>query len=140
MPSRPPVTKHSILYLEDNAYLTAAVAEYLKKAGYEVDCVHNIEDARDRVANRAYSLALLDLRLTRKGTLDGFQFASELEQRSPSTMLVIFSGCLTPEIEHETRRRNIKVISKPTPLPALRAIISTYLRERYLLHSASSRF
>lgn len=123
--------KHSILLLDDDHTLTAAVSEYLCKAGYDVDCAHTLEDARYRVAQKSYSAALVDLNLSGAGSREGFDFACHLQGRAPGMLLVLFSGLLTPEIEIETVRRRMKVIAKPTPLPALRAIVSTYLRQRY---------
>lgn len=130
--------KHTILYLDDNPSLTTAVREYLVKAGFEVDCAHNVEEAKDRVSRKSYSIVLIDLRLSPAGALDGFDFACQLQEQSPWMLLVVFSACLTPDIEVETIRRRMKVISKPTPLPALRAMISTYLREKYPLYPAFS--
>lgn len=129
--------KHTILYLDDNPSLTAAVSEYLAKAGYEVDCAHNIEEATTRILQKTYSIVLVDLRLSAAGSLDGFDFACKLQKEAPWMLLVLFSACLTPDIELETIRRRMKVISKPTPLPALRAMIGTYLREKYPLYPVS---
>lgn len=130
--------KHAILYLDDNARLTAAVSEYLAKAGFEVDCAHNVEEARHRVSQKPYSVVLVDLRLSAANSLDGFDFACRLQEQAPWMLVVLFSACLTPDIELETMRRGMKVISKPTPLPALRAMITTYLREKYPLYPAFS--
>lgn len=130
--------KHTILYLEDSPEMAEAVCAYLAKAGYEVDWVHNVKDARDLVSRRRYSMVLVDLRLSNSNrTLEGFQFACELQERRQSPLVVLFSACFTPEIEVETLRRRMKLISKPTPLPALRAMVSTYLRERYPTYSVT---
>ena len=126
--------KHSILYVDDNKSLTAAVSEYLGRAGYEVDCAHTIAEAKARFSQKTYSMVLVDLKLSTTATLEGLEFACAIRDQSPWTPLALFSACISPEVEVETIRRKMKIICKPTPLPALRAMISTYLRERYPLY------
>jgi DNA-binding response OmpR family regulator len=122
--------KHNILYLDDNESLTSVVSEYLSASGYTVDCAHTVAEASRLFSQRVYSMVLIDLSISGQ-SLDGFEFACRLQDYSPWTPLMLFSACITPQVEVETIKRRIKIVSKPKPLPELRAIISAYLNEKY---------
>lgn len=122
--------RHNILYLDDNEALTSVIADYLERHGYTVDCAHTVAEATALSAKVTYSLFIIDIRLS-GGSLDGFEFACHLQEHSPWAPLMLFSACITPQVELDSARRRIKIVSKPKPLPHLKAIIDAYLEERY---------
>ena len=86
----PPVTAagSTILVVEDEAALGAAVAEALADAGFIVDRAGDGLEALERVGSRAYDLIVCDLKMPR---LDGPSFYRELErQNAPLARRILF--------------------------------------------------
>jgi two-component system NtrC family sensor kinase len=70
----------SVLVVEDEAALGAAVAEALGDAGFSVDRASDGLEALERVRQKPYDLVVCDLKMPR---LDGTQFYRELEVLNP---------------------------------------------------------
>ena len=70
----------SVLVVEDEAALGAAVAEALRDAGFEVERAGDGQEALDQIETRAYDLIICDLKMPR---LDGPAFHRELIARHP---------------------------------------------------------
>ena len=70
----------SILLVEDEAPLAAAVTDSLRDAGYRVDRAADGEDALARIGQRSYDLVICDLKMPR---LDGKAFYRMLSAASP---------------------------------------------------------
>jgi CheY-like chemotaxis protein len=78
----------SILVVEDEAALGAAVAEALADVGFVVDRAGDGVEALERVAARTYDLIVCDLKMPR---LDGPSFFRELEKRNaPLARRILF--------------------------------------------------
>ena len=122
--------RHNILFLDDSEALTEVIADYLGAYGYTVDRAHTVAQATALFKKTVYSMILIDVRLSGK-SLAGLEFACHLQEQSPWMPLMLFSACISPQVDLETTRRRIKVVSKPKPLPELKAIIDGYLYEKY---------
>ena len=86
----PPVTAagSTILVVEDEAALGAAVAEALVDAGFIVDRANDGQEALERVRSRAYDLIVCDLKMPR---LDGPSFYRELQkENAPLARRILF--------------------------------------------------
>jgi PAS domain S-box-containing protein len=70
----------SVLVVEDEAALGAAVAEALADAGFAVDRAGDGMEALEKIRSRSYDLIVCDLKMPR---LDGASFYRELEQQNP---------------------------------------------------------
>ena len=70
----------SLLVVEDEAQLAAAVTESLRDAGYSVEHAADGEQALKRVAAQAFDLVVCDLKMPR---VDGKAFFRELSLKSP---------------------------------------------------------
>ena len=70
----------SLLVVEDEAQLAAAVTESLRDAGYVVDHAADGEAALECVAAKSFDLVVCDLKMPR---LDGKAFFRELSSKSP---------------------------------------------------------
>ena len=83
-----PAAGSTVLVVEDEAALGAAVAEALVDAGFIVDRAGDGVEALERVGARAYDLIVCDLKMPR---LDGPSFYRELEKRNaPLTRRILF--------------------------------------------------
>jgi len=81
-PSMPvAVADASVLVVEDEAALAAAVSDALKDAGYAVDHAHDGEHALEIIAARAFDVVVCDLKMPR---LDGRAFYRALTERWPA--------------------------------------------------------
>jgi CheY-like chemotaxis protein len=70
----------SLLVVEDEAKLAAAVTESLRDAGYSVEHASDGEQALHRVAAHKFDVVICDLKMPR---LDGKAFFRELSSKSP---------------------------------------------------------
>ena len=70
----------SLLVVEDEAMLRAAIGRYLRKQGYEVETVERGDEALARLAQRPFDLVLLDLRLQ---DMAGDEVYQTLRSRAP---------------------------------------------------------
>jgi PAS domain S-box-containing protein len=78
----------SVLVVEDEAALGAAVAESLQDDGFAVDRASDGIEALDRLSAQHFDLIICDLKMPR---LDGIQFYRELEAKRPEmTARVMF--------------------------------------------------
>jgi signal transduction histidine kinase/CheY-like chemotaxis protein len=95
-PAKPPVTQadfesligSTVLVVEDEPALAAAVSEALTDAGFVVDRAGDGEEALRRVAKKPYDLIVCDLKMPK---IDGMQFYHRLSVEYPdSARRVIF--------------------------------------------------
>jgi two-component system cell cycle sensor histidine kinase/response regulator CckA len=81
----------SILVVEDEAALAAAVSELLTDAGYQVECASDGKDALDRIGIGPFDLVICDLKMPR---VDGQAFYRALTKGMPAmaTRVVFVTG------------------------------------------------
>jgi two-component system response regulator BaeR len=83
-----------IFIVEDEPRLAALLADYLRKSGYEADCIGDGREVVPRVRERAPDLLLLDLMLPGK---DGIEICKEI--RSFSSLPIIMVTARVEEID-----------------------------------------
>ena len=109
----------TILVVEDEAALGAAVAEALADAGFSVDRAGDGVEALERVQARAYDLIVCDLKMPR---LDGPSFFRELEKRNaPLARRILFvtGDVAGTEAEHFLEESGCRWLAKPFRLKDL---------------------
>jgi DNA-binding response OmpR family regulator len=86
-----PVTEHSgrLLLLDDSDLYRSTLMGLLESAGYEVVEARRLSEARQRMRDRHYDLAILDLQLE-DGS--GSELIPELREHAPATRLLLLSG------------------------------------------------
>jgi two-component system OmpR family response regulator len=75
-----------ILLVEDDQRLSALVAGYLRKHGYEVQTVLHGDEALDAIVSGAPDLVVLDINLPGK---DGFQICREARERFDGVIIMV---------------------------------------------------
>jgi signal transduction histidine kinase len=87
----PAVAGASVLVVEDEAALAAAVIDALRDAGYVVDHAADGEDALAKVKTQSFDLVVCDLKMPR---MDGKTFYRVLEDAAPelSTHVIFVTG------------------------------------------------
>jgi DNA-binding response OmpR family regulator len=78
-----------ILIIEDEINLAKNIADILKKERYEVEMVHNAEDAMDRFYENHYDLLLLDIMLPK---MDGITFIDTLRRANETIPVLMLSA------------------------------------------------
>ena len=82
----------TILLVEDDAIITAALTERLTEAGYTVNAFANADDALQALDKIAPQLIVTDVRLP--GT-DGIDFLKQIKQRDQSISVIVMTGYAT---------------------------------------------
>jgi signal transduction histidine kinase len=109
----------TVLVVEDEAALGAAVAEALTDAGFTVDRANDGLEALERVRAAAYDLIVCDLKMPR---LDGTQFYRELEVKDPALarrILFVTGDVAGTEAERFLEETGCQWLAKPFRLKDL---------------------
>jgi two-component system repressor protein LuxO len=78
-----------VLLVEDTASLALAFATQLENDGIRVDTAHLGEEARSKLSQNTYALALLDLQLP---DLDGLDLLREIRERGDETLVIVVTA------------------------------------------------
>jgi DNA-binding NtrC family response regulator len=92
--------RYRLLVVDDLIDWQKTLGGLLSEAGYEVQMVGSIVDARDKLVTTNFDLAVLDVRLdeTDENNTDGLDLAEEIKRRWPKTKVVIATGYGTPPV------------------------------------------
>jgi CheY-like chemotaxis protein len=117
----------SILVVDDEPIVAAAIADILEFEGYEVETAKNGREALERIAARSYDLILCDLQMPE---LDGAGLYHELERQQPSLLqrLAFVSGSTdVPEYANFCQRTAVTLLGKPFTLEDLLRLVQRLL-------------
>jgi two-component system nitrogen regulation response regulator NtrX len=122
--------KSSILIVDDEAGVRAALSGVLRDEGYTVDAVDSGESCLDRVVRSAYDVILLDIWLP---GMDGLTTLARLKERHVEVPIVMISG----HGNIESAVRAIKMgafdfVEKPLSLDKTVLVVGNALRQRQL--------
>ncbi|WP_456342982.1 response regulator, partial [Thermovibrio sp.] len=87
-----------VLVLEDEASLRDILALILEDFGYEVEEAGSLKEAREKLNEEEFDLALVDLRLP-DGS--GMELVREIKRRSPETEVIIITAYASTETVKE---------------------------------------
>jgi two-component system NtrC family sensor kinase len=122
-----PVAGASVLVVEDEAPLAAAVTDCLREAGYAVDRAADGEEALAKVAERAFDVVVCDLKMPR---LDGKAFYRQLAARSPRTaqrVIFVTGDVAGTDAEQFLEESGCRWLAKPFRLGDLLRAVSERL-------------
>lgn len=80
-----------ILLVEDDFQLSSAIETFLKIKNYQVEAVHDGENAIDCIDNRAYDLYITDINLPNVTGLDIVKYIRQKDKNSPIIMITASS-------------------------------------------------
>ncbi len=123
----PAARSGSLLIVEDEEALRAAISRYLTRLGYRVEGVGRGDEALALLAQRSFDLILLDLRLL---DMTGDEVYRMLQERAPeqAQRVVFMTGDLSrPAAAEFVRESGRAVIAKPFQLAELDARIAELL-------------
>lgn len=78
-----------LLLVEDEIFLSEALAKGLRKRGYAVDCAYDGEEALELYSINEYDLMLLDLNLPR---IDGMEVLRRIREKDSALRVLILSA------------------------------------------------
>ena len=99
------VRRSRILIVEDHKDLLERYRAWLERADFDVDCSPGKEDALQKVAERIYDGALIDVMLTNSPRdRGGFEVIDAIAENEEGTALVILSGSSNVDVPHTILR------------------------------------
>ena len=124
----------TVLVVEDERSLHAALTDYLTTAGYEVLCVGEVEEAQALLAHVEFDFVVTDLRLSPLDHGGGLLVITASRERNVRTRVVVITGCDEPEIEAEAIRLGVDLfLRNPVALGELaRAMAAMHEEETCL--------
>jgi len=109
-----------ILIVDDQDSILHAVNRFFTRAGFVVDCAHELEEAEALVTHIAYDLVIADLSLSEQGSTEGLEIVRYVRRCCPHTRVIILTAYGSPSIESEALRRGCdRFVLKPKSLSDL---------------------
>lgn len=107
----------SILVVDDDEDNCANLRDILVDLGYDVEIALDGTEALDKLARRAFTVALLDLKMP---GMDGLTLVRAIKKRSPRTESLLVTAFATSQVEAEARAAGAaRIVNKPIDLPEL---------------------
>jgi two-component system response regulator AtoC len=126
-----PQVRVRVLFVDDDHAFRDALAEALRHSGFDVNEASSAEEALRLADEGAYDVALVDLRLP---GLSGEELVGELQQRAPSTEIIVLTGHATVESAVRTLKEGAyDFLSKPCGLEELETTLRRAHEKRTLV-------
>ena len=114
-----------ILLIDDNPAILSMLQQHLllRARRSEIHCAVDRGEAEALIGSYTYSLVIADLALD-KYSLEGLAIIRHLHYLPLRPRIIVFTGCVTPELEAEARREGADaVVSKGSSLAGLTRLI-----------------
>lgn len=118
-----------LLLVDDDLSILFALQRYFERAGYDVQCASELEEAEALAVCRAYDLVIVDLSLSNESSTEGLEIVRFVRRQCPNARLIVLTASPAPAIEHEAIRRGAHAfLRKPRPLAEI-ARMATHLMD-----------
>jgi two-component system, NtrC family, response regulator HydG len=115
----------SILVVDDDVDTCRNLADILSDLGYHVDTAHDGPTALERVRQKAYDIALLDLKMP---GMDGVTLYREIKRLRSGTVAIIVTAYASSETAHDALTAGAwQMLPKPVDFPKLLALVEEAL-------------
>lgn len=112
----------SFLLIDDEDLVSVAFAEYLRRAGYVVEAVTELEAARRKLVERVFDTIWLDLQTTGATTGECIAFLEEIRRSFTVPRIIAVSAFGSSELERTARAAGADCYStKPFDFAAMTA-------------------
>jgi DNA-binding NtrC family response regulator len=126
-----PMTKHSLLLVDDDRQVLESMADWLRSQGYSLDTAAGYADALEKLRGHTYDLVLADIRL-RDG--DGFDLLEQCRRNWPAAQVILITGYGTPDHAIEAIRAGaFDYLTKPLIDDELLMAVERALSQRGVL-------
>jgi DNA-binding NtrC family response regulator len=121
----------SILVVDDDVDTCRNLADILGDLGYQVDTAHDGPTALERVREKAYEIALLDLKMP---GMDGVSLYREIKQRRSGMVAIIVTAYASSETAQEALTAGAwQILPKPVDFPRLLGLVDEALGQPLVL-------
>jgi len=120
--------KLRILIVEDDENIRETMKNILEQKGYETDAAETGAEAEQKLKNKFFNLALLDIKLP---DMEGTQLLAKLHETTPKMVKIMVTGY--PSIENAMEALNQGAdayVTKPVKPAKLLALIKEKLEEQ----------
>lgn len=116
----------TILLIDDEEPILAAMAEYFVAHGYDVACARDESAALTLLEQIDFRIVITDLRLSRSDRFEGLHILDRIRTRCPHTACIVLTAYGFPDNEARARQRGARVfLQKPQPLGEISRIVAT---------------
>jgi len=117
-----------ILVADDEPALCSLLVKALQDAGYDVEGVHDGEQALERLDHAHFDLLLMDVWMPR---LTGLEVMARLRDRASAPRVIVMTGDATPVTAIAALREQAwQYLGKPFAIPVLRERVARALESR----------
>jgi DNA-binding NtrC family response regulator len=129
--------KPTILLVDDEPATQFGFGRYLSRAGYEIQAVSTLAEAREAASSKTYDVVLLDLHLPDGNGLD---WVVDLRMQQPNASIVMITGSGDIPAAVESMRRGAdQFLTKPVNLKDLEVFLRKGLELETLRHGHAVR-
>ena len=86
--------KKSILIIDDDKSILRFFALILQKQEFETDTAETGEEAMEKISNRSYDLALIDVKLP---DIEGIDLVGRINSKNPNLIKIVITGFASVE-------------------------------------------
>jgi len=118
-----------VLVVDDEPNIRQSIQQALQRAGAVSEVAADAPEAAQRIADDAFDVLLLDLRLP---GMSGLELIDELEHVAPALPIIVFSAHASPEVAAEAIQRGaVDFLEKPfSPDRVRRAVLRAASQQR----------
>ena len=120
--------KKTIIIVDDDKFILNVFSRILQKQGYNVDVVETGQETLEKINEKKYDLALIDVNLP---DINGIDLVSKLNSINPDLIKIVITGF--PSIEDATSAMDQGVIAylvKPVKSEELIELIAKKLKKQ----------
>ncbi|QEG21342.1 sigma-54-dependent transcriptional regulator [Mariniblastus fucicola] len=100
-----------LLIVDDDQHLLQSMGQWLETQGFAIQVASNVKEAKTRLANDTFDVALIDLRL---GDEDGFELLEFCKNSVPQMVAILMTGYANIDTGVEAMRRGAAdLLTKP---------------------------
>jgi ActR/RegA family two-component response regulator len=115
---------HRILIVDDEEPILFAMKEYFSVCGFEVDTARESGEAKGRLQNVGYAVAIVDLRLAGFTGTEGLEVVRFAREVCPETRIVVLTAYGTAQVERQASELGVdSFLQKPKPLPDIAQVV-----------------
>lgn len=117
-----------LLVVDDEESIRFAIVDYFSQYGYRVDAAPSREAAQHLLKAADYDVAIVDLRLTGKQSLDGLSLIRHIRTHAANTPVVLLTGSASSETIAAAEDCGVAaVLFKSSSLPRVRDVVTALL-------------
>ena len=120
--------KQKILIVEDDKNIRETIQSILQQSGYETDVAETGQEAEQKIKEKFYNLALLDIKLP---DIEGTQLLTKVHESTPNTVKIMVTGY--PSLENSIEALNFGAdayVTKPVKPAKLMNLIKEKLEKQ----------